>query len=453
MSITLIQNADMVACMDDAQTEIAKGAVVIQDGEILAVGHHTAIGAWADKADEIVDASGTVITPGLINTHHHMFQALTRAVPPGTNASLFPWLQSLYPIWSRYRPEDVFVSAQVAMAELLLSGCTLSSDHHYLYPDGVRLDDTIAAAETTGIRFLATRGSMSIGESDGGLPPDSVVETEQAILEDTLRVIDKFHDPSPSAMTRIAVAPCSPFSVSRELMRDSARLARDKGVRLHTHLAENVEDVDYSLEVFGCRPGQYAEDLEWLGSDVWHTHCVQLDADEIKLFASTQTGVAHCPCSNARLGSGIAPIKEMRVAGIPVGLGVDGSASNDSNQMLSEARQAMLLQRALKGADAMKAREALWLATRGGAQTLGWQSCGQIAPGMRADLVLWDMTGLETLGAWDVIAALVLCDGVRPRDVFVEGRRLVADRTLTSVDAGDIRRRARRSIERLVNSV
>ncbi|MEO1323035.1 MAG: 8-oxoguanine deaminase [Pseudomonadota bacterium] len=453
MSITLIQDADVIACMNDGETEISGGSVVIEDGEIRAIGPSHELKSWAETADEIVDASGTVITPGLINTHHHMFQALTRAVPLGINAPLFPWLQAHYPIWARYRPEDVFVSAQVAMAELLLSGCTLSSDHHYLYPAGVRLDDTIAAAETMGIRLHATRGSMSIGESRGGLPPDTVVETEHDTLEDTIRVIDAFHDPAPSAMIRVAVAPCSPFSVTRDLMRNSARLARDKGVRLHTHLAENIEDVEYSLEKFGCRPGQYAEDLEWLGPDVWHTHCVQLDAEEIELFARTKTGVAHCPCSNARLGSGIAPVKEMRNAGVPVGLGVDGSASNDSNQMLSEARQAMLLQRAVNGADAMKAREALWLATRGGADILGWQSCGQITPGMRADLVLWDMTGFETLGAWDAVAALVLCDGVRPRDVFVEGRRLVEQGRLTVVDPDDIRLRARRSIERLIERV
>ncbi|MEP1142172.1 MAG: 8-oxoguanine deaminase [Henriciella sp.] len=450
MTITLIRHANMLACMDDDGTEIADAAIVIVDGEVKAVGSTQGLAEWAEKADTIVEARGCVITPGLINTHHHMYQSLTRAVPAGIDAPLFPWLQSLYPIWARYRPEDMFVSAQVAMAELVLSGCTLSSDHLYLYPDGVRLEDTISAAETIGMRFHATRGSMSIGESDGGLPPDSLVEDERAILEDTIRVIDQFHNPASDAMVRVGVAPCSPFSVSRELMRDSALLARDKGVRLHTHLAENIEDVSYSLEKFGCRPGQYAEDLGWTGDDVWHAHCVQLDREEIGLFARTQTGVAHCPCSNGRLGSGIAPITEMRAAGVPVGLGVDGSASNDSNQMLSEARQSLLFQRAAHGADAMKAREALWLATRGGAQVLGWDACGQIAPGRRADLVLWDMTGLQTLGAWDEVAALVLCDGVKPRDVFVEGQAIVDNGQLVRVDPRVINDRATKSLRRLM---
>lgn len=453
MTVTLIRHANMLACMDDDGTEIADAAIAIVGGEVKAVGSTQALAEWAEKADKIVEAKGCVITPGLINTHHHMYQSLTRAVPAGIDAPLFPWLQSLYPIWARYRPEDMFVSAQVAMAELVLSGCTLSSDHLYLYPDGVRLEDTISAAETIGMRFHATRGSMSIGESDGGLPPDSLVEDEKAILEDTIRVIDQFHNRASNAMVRVGVAPCSPFSVSRELMRDSALLARDKGVRLHTHLAENVEDVCYSLEKFGCRPGQYAEDLGWTGDDVWHAHCVQLDHEEIGLFARTQTGVAHCPCSNGRLGSGIAPIKEMRAAGVPVGLGVDGSASNDSNQMLSEARQSLLFQRAAHGADAMKAREALWLATRGGAQVLGWDACGQIAPGMRADLVLWDMTGLQTLGAWDEVAALVLCSGIQPRDVYVEGKAIVESGQLLGTDINVIKQNATRSLKRLIAHV
>ncbi|MEL7113133.1 MAG: 8-oxoguanine deaminase, partial [Pseudomonadota bacterium] len=368
MSVTLIQNADIIATMDDAGTEISEGSILIEGGVIRAIGPASEVSRFASTADTLVDASGAIITPGLVNTHHHMFQTLTRAVPAGIDASLFDWLQSLYPIWAQFRPEDVFVSAQAAMAELLLMGCTLTSDHHYVYPNGVRLDDTIAAAETIGMRLHATRGSMSIGESQGGLPPDELVEDESTILEDTIRVIDAFHDPAPGAKVRIGVAPCSPFSVSRELMRDSARLARDKGVRLHTHLAENVEDVDYSLEKFGCRPGVYAEELEWVGTDVWHTHCVQLDPDEVKLFADTGTSVAHCPGSNGRLGSGIAPIKDMRAMHVPVGLGVDGAASNDSSQVLLEARQALLFQRAIHGADAFEAREALRLATRGGAK-------------------------------------------------------------------------------------
>ena len=258
------------------------------------------------------------------------------------------------------------VSAAIGLAELALSGCSLSSDHLYLYPNGVRLEDTIEAAHEVGVRFFPTRGAMSIGESLGGLPPDSLVEQENAILEDCIRVIDAFHDPAPHSMTRVGIAPCSPFSVSRELMRDAALLARDKGVYLHTHLAENDEDVAYSLEKFGCRPGQYAQDLGWTGDDVWHAHCVKLDASEQTLFARTGTGVAHCPCSNCRLGSGIAPVRAMRDRGVKVGLGVDGSASNDIGNMIQEARQSMLLQRVQNGADAMSAREALEIATRGG---------------------------------------------------------------------------------------
>ena len=451
MSVTLIQNADLIATMDDAGAEIANGSLVITNGQISAIGPDQDLRDWAEKADHVIDARGTVITPGLVNTHHHMFQTLTRAVPAGTDASLFVWLKNLYPIWARYRPEDVFASTQAALAELLLTGCTLTSDHHYIYPDGVRLDDTIAAAESLGIRLHATRGSMSIGESQGGLPPDFLVENEAEILNDTIRVIDRFHDPSAGAMVRIGVAPCSPFSVSRGLMRDSALLARDKNVRLHTHLAENSEDVEYSLEKFGCRPGVYAEQLGWVGPDVWHTHCVQLDADEIQLFAETGTGVAHCPGSNGRLGSGIAPIKAMREVGVAVGLGVDGAASNDSSQVLLEARQALLFQRALHGADVFPTREALRLATRGGADVLGWTSCGYLAIGMRADLVLWDLSGLESLGVWDPVAALILCAGIRPRHVFVDGRCVVDHGRLTRLELADIDRRGKSSLRYLMS--
>jgi cytosine/adenosine deaminase-related metal-dependent hydrolase len=321
----------------------------------------------------------------------------------------------------------------VGLAELALSGCTLSSDHLYLYPNGSRLDDTIAAAAEIGLRFHPTRGAMSIGESDGGLPPDALVEREAAILEDCIRVVDAFHDPAEGSMCRVGIAPCSPFSVSRELMRDAAILARDKGVMLHTHLAENDEDIAYSLEKFGCRPGQYAEDLGWTGADVWHAHCVKLDGQEIDLFAKSGTGVAHCPCSNCRLGSGIAPVCAMRDAGVKVGLGVDGSASNDSGNLVAEARQAMLLQRVAGGADAMSAREALRIATRGGAEVLGRPDCGQIAVGKRADIALWDMRGIEAAGSWD-LAAILLAGPLKVRDLFVEGRKIVSMGTLLSVD-------------------
>jgi cytosine/adenosine deaminase-related metal-dependent hydrolase len=322
----------------------------------------------------------------------------------------------------------------IGLTELALSGCTTSSDHMYVFPNGSRLDDSIAAAQQVGLRFQPTRGAMSIGVSDGGLPPDALVEDEAAILEDCLRVIDAFHDPSPGSMCRVGVAPCSPFSVSRELMRDAALLARDKGVMLHTHLAENDEDIAYSLEKFGCRPGQYAEDLGWTGDDVWHAHCVKLDGQEIDLFSRSGTGVAHCPCSNCRLASGIAPVRAMRDAGVKVGLGVDGSASNDAGSLIDEARQTLLLQRVASGPDAMSAREALRIATRGGAEVLGrGREIGQITPGFRADLAVWDMSEVEAAGSWDM-AALLLAGPRRVHHLIVEGRQIVTEGRMASLD-------------------
>jgi cytosine/adenosine deaminase-related metal-dependent hydrolase len=423
----LIRNADHLLTMDDDGTELSGTDILIRDGVIAAVG------PGLSTSGEVVEARGCVVTPGLVNTHHHLYQTLTRAVPGGQDALLFGWLQTLYPIWARFGPEEMFVSAQIGLAELALSGCTLSSDHLYLYPNGARLEDTIHAAQELGMRFHPTRGAMSIGESDGGLPPDSLVEREEDILNDSIRVIDAFHDPSEGAMTRIGLAPCSPFSVSRDLMRDAALLARDKGVMLHTHLAENDEDIAYSLEKFGCRPGQYAEDLGWTGDDVWHAHCVKLDGSEIDLFARTRTGVAHCPCSNCRLGSGIAPIRTMRDAGVPVGLGVDGSASNDTSNLIAEARQTMLLQRVTRGADAMSAREALRIATRGGAEVLNRPDCGQITRGKRADIALWDITGIDSAGSWDP-AALLLAGPTQVKHLFVEGRQIVRDGHITTID-------------------
>ena len=428
MTDTLIRGATTVLTMDDNRSELSDTDILIRDGVIAAIGP-----ALAADGCKVVDAAGTVVTPGLVNTHHHLYQTLTRAVPGGQDALLFGWLQTLYPIWARFGPEEMFVSAQIGLAELALSGCTLTSDHLYLFPNGARLDDTIAAAGEVGLRFHPTRGAMSIGESAGGLPPDSLVEDEQAILNDCIRVIDAFHDPRPGAMVRVGVAPCSPFSVTRDLMRDAALLARDKGVMLHTHLAENDEDIAYSLAKFGCRPGQYAEDLGWTGDDVWHAHCVKLDGAEIDLFARSRTGVAHCPCSNCRLGSGIAPIRAMRDAGVPVGLGVDGSASNDIGNLMAEARQAMLLQRVQNGADAMSAREALEIATRGGAQVLGRDDCGQIAVGKRADIAIWDARTVENAGSWDP-AALVLAGPAKVRDLFVEGRQVVTDGRMATID-------------------
>ncbi|WP_417250059.1 8-oxoguanine deaminase [Celeribacter sp.] len=421
----------MILTMDDAGRELAGADVLVRDGVIEAVGH----GLYDDDA-HIFDARGTVVTPGLVNTHHHLFQTLTRAVPAGQDALLFGWLKTLYPIWAKFTPDHMRSSAVIGLAELALSGCSMTSDHLYLFPNGSRLDDTIDAARQVGVRLHATRGAMSIGESAGGLPPDSLVEREADILDDCIRVIDAFHDPSDGAMIRVGVAPCSPFSVSRELMRDAAVLARDKGVMLHTHLAENDEDVAYSLETFGCRPGQYAEDLGWTGDDVWHAHCVKLDGQEIDLFAKTRTGVAHCPCSNCRLGSGIAPMRAMRDAGMKVGLGVDGSASNDAGNLMAEARQAMLLQRVAFGADKMSAREALRMATRGGAEVLGRRDLGQLAAGKRADIAVWDVSGIESSGSWDP-AALVLAGPMQVKDLFVEGRHVVADGWLATTHLGD----------------
>ena len=427
MAETLIRGADYLITMDDTRRELAGADLLLRDGVIAEIGQ----GLWTEG--EIVEAKGCVVTPGLVNTHHHLYQSMTRAVPGAQDALLFGWLQRLYPIWARMGPEHMFVSAQIGLAELALSGCSLSSDHLYLYPNGVRLEDTIHAAAELGLRFHPTRGSMSIGESDGGLPPDALVEREAAILEDCIRVVDAFHDPTEGAMCRVGLAPCSPFSVSRELMRDTALLARDKGVMLHTHLAENAEDVAYSQEKFGCRPGEYAESLGWLGDDVWHAHCVQLDGAEIDLFARTRTGVAHCPCSNCRLGSGIAPVRAMLDAGVPLGLGVDGSASNDSGNLAAEARQAMLLQRVARGADAMSPRAALELATRGGADVLGRPDCGRLMPGKRADVAIWDVSGVHSAGSWDP-AALLLAGPTAVRDLFVEGRQVVRDGQITTID-------------------
>ena len=425
----VIKNAQSVLTMDDERRELRAVDIHVKDGQIAAIGQ----GLRITKTTDVIDGSSCIVTPGLVNTHHHLYQTLTRAVPGGQDALLFGWLQTLYPIWAKFSPEHMRISALVGLAELALSGCTMSSDHLYLFPNGSRLDDTIAAAQEIGLRFFPTRGAMSIGQSLGGLPPDSLVEREEDILNDCIRVVDQFHDPNPSAMVRVGIAPCSPFSVSRELMRDAALLARDKGVYLHTHLAENDEDVSYSLEKFGCRPGQYAEDLGWTGPDVWHAHCVKLDAEEQTLFAQTKTGVAHCPCSNCRLGSGIAPIRQMRDRGVPVGLGVDGSASNDAGNLILEARQAMLLQRVSNGADAMSAREALEIATRGGADILGRPECGRIAIGKRADIAIWDANCLENAGSWDP-AALLLAGPTKVKHLIVDGRMIVEDGQLLSVD-------------------
>ena len=458
MTTLLIHNAECIATQDDARTEWRHASLLIDDNRIVWIGSADALPPHALQADETIDARGHLVVPGLINTHHHMYQSLTRAIPAVQNAELFGWLQGLYPLWAGLTPEMVQVSTQVAMAELLLSGCTTSSDHLYLYPNGVRLDDSIAAGQRIGMRFVASRGSMSVGQSQGGLPPDQVVQSEDAILRDTQRLIEAHHDAGFGAMTQVAVAPCSPFSVSRDLMRTSAELARSYRVRLHTHLAENDHDLAYTREMFNCTPTQYAQDLGWLGHDVWHAHCVKLDDVGIALFANTGTGVAHCPCSNMRLASGIAPVRRMLNAGVHVGLGVDGSASNDAAHLLGEARQAMLLARVARslqppqmvgsrtffgcdlGPAEMTPHDALELATRGGARVLGRTDIGQLAVGYCADLAIYDLRTLGFAGAavHDPVGALLLCSSATTRHTVVNGRVVVRDGELTTVDLGPL---------------
>jgi cytosine/adenosine deaminase-related metal-dependent hydrolase len=429
----LLKNALVVATMDDARREIADGAVLVAGNVIEAVGPSDAFAA--ETVDETIDLSGHVVLPGLVNTHHHFFQTLTRALPAAQDAELFAWLRGLYPVWRRLTPEMARVSALTAMAELMLSGCTTSSDHLYLFPNGVRLDDTIDAAREIGMRFHATRGAMSLGESRGGLPPDALCEEEGAILHDMQRVVETHHDPRRHAMVRVALAPCSPFSVTQDLMREAASMARGLGVRLHTHLAENDNDVAFTRERFGCTPAEYCETLGWLGGDVWHAHCVKLDDSGIARFAHTHTGVAHCPSSNMRLASGIAPVKRMRAAGVRVGLGVDGSASNDGSHLLAEARQALLLQRVGGDPAAMSAREALEIATRGGAAVLGRDDIGVLAPGYAADVVAFDLRDIGFAGALhDPLAALVFCAPVRCSWSMIAGRVVVRGGELQTVE-------------------
>ncbi|MBM7060749.1 8-oxoguanine deaminase [Pseudomonas sp. UL073] len=428
----LVKNADLLVTMDGGRREIKEGGLYIEDNLIKQVGPSHEL---PQSADVVLDMTGHIVIPGLVNTHHHMYQSLTRVVPAAQDGELFNWLTNLYPIWARLTPEMIEVSTQTAMAELILSGCTTSSDHLYIYPNGCKLDDSIHAAKEIGMRFHAARGSMSVGRSQGGLPPDSVVEKEADILKESQRLIEDYHDASHGSMLRVVVAPCSPFSVSRDLMREAAVLARQYGVSLHTHLAENVNDIAYSREKFGMTPAEYAEDLGWVGHDVWHAHCVQLDQHGIDLFARTGTGVAHCPCSNMRLASGIAPVRKMRDAGVPVGLGVDGSASNDGATMIGEVRQALLLQRVGFGPDAMTAREALEIATLGGAKVLNRNDIGALAPGMAADFVAFNLNQIAFAGALhDPLAALVFCAPAQVAWSVINGRVVVSDGQLVTVD-------------------
>jgi cytosine/adenosine deaminase-related metal-dependent hydrolase len=445
--------------MDDLRREIPEGGLFIRDGFIEQVGPTSEL---PEAADEVLDLRGHIVIPGLINTHHHFYQTLTRAVPEAQNANLFNWLKTLYPIWARMTPEDIYISTQTALAELALSGCTTASDHLYLFPNGSRLDDEIAAAREVGVRLHASRGSMSLGESQGGLPPDSVVDTEDHILRDSQRLIETYHDPKPGAMVQIVLAPCSPFSVTGDLMRESARLARQYGVHLHTHLAETQDEEVFCLQKFGYRPVAYMESLEWVGDDVWFAHAVHVNAAEIQVFAQTGCGVAHCPSSNMRLASGIAPVMRYLARGVKVGLGVDGSASNDSSHMLGEARQAMLLARLAAGLEGaslssqdapplMTARQALELATRGGAAVLGRSDIGSLEPGKCADFVAFNLSALDYAGALhDPVAALVFCQPQRASYTVVHGRMIVKDGVLQTVDLQHLIERHNRAAQRLL---
>jgi 8-oxoguanine deaminase len=443
MSTLLVCHAAVLVTMDDQRREITDGGLFIRDGFIEGVGPTDEL---PEAADEVLDLSGHVVFPGLINTHHHFYQTLTRAIPAAQDANLFNWLKTLYPIWARMTPEDIRLSAQVALSELALSGCTTASDHLYLFPNGSKLDDEIVAGKQVGLRLHASRGSMSLGESQGGLPPDSVVEDEDSILRDTQRLIEKYHDPKPGAFVQVAIAPCSPFSVTSDLMKDSAALAREYGVRLHTHLAETEDEEDFCVQEFGYRPVAYMQELDWIGPDVWFAHSVHVDRSEIDLYARSGCGVAHCPTSNMRLASGIAPVLDMLSAGVRVGLGVDGSASNDGSHLLAEARQAMMVARlraGLEGASRseeanhplMTARQTLEIATRGGASVLGRKDIGSLEPGKCADFFALNLNTLEYAGGLhDPVAAAVFC---APRQVdynLVGGEYVVKDGNLVNVD-------------------
>ena len=441
MERLLVDHARLVATMDAERREIADGAIWIEGGLIRWVGPADELDpsvrelAGREQGFHRLDASRLVIMPGMVNTHHHLFQSLTRALPGAQDRPLFDWLVNHYPRWSRLTPEMVYVSAQVALCELVLTGATTVSDHLYLYAKGARIDDEIRAAQELGVRFHPCRGSMSIGESKGGLPPDATVEDEDALLLDTREAIERWHDSTPGAMCRIAVAPCAPFNVSEDLMRRSAELARAYGVLLHTHVAETRDEEEYTLERVGMRPAAYMASLGWVGPDVWWAHAVHLNSDEIALLAETNTGVAHCPSSNMRLGSGIAPVRAMLDAGVRVSLAVDGSASNDSSNMLAEARQAMLLQRVLSGAEALSARQALEMATLGGAAVLCRDDLGALAPGMCADLIGYDVEQLPLAGAQaDPLGALLFCIPGHVDLSVINGRVIVEGGQLLTAD-------------------
>lgn len=439
MSTLLIRNAHVVVTMDGR--EIPHGGIYARDGWIENVDDSADIPA---TADEVIDLTGHVVLPGLVNTHHHLYQTLTRAFPGAQDVGLFDWLRRLYPIWARLTPDHVSTSTRLGLVELALSGATTVFDHQYLWPNGSRIDDQFLGADGLNLRFHASRGSMSLGESEGGLPPDSVIEDHDSILEDTRRAIAIHNDPERGAMRRVVVSPCSPFTVTPELMRDSAALAREERVRLHTHLAETEDEEQFCLERFGHRPVAYMETLDWIGPDVWYAHSVHVGDEEVQRMGDARTGIAHCPTSNMRLASGLAPIGRYLDAGVPVGLGVDGSASNDSSNMLAETRQALLLNRlavspGIGSGAQLTARTALDLATAGGARVLGRDDIGVLAPGRAADFIAIDLNRVEFAGALhDPVAAVVLCAPSRVDHSWVAGRPLVQGGYVVGVDEPDL---------------
>ena len=440
MTSLLIQHAAQIVSMDDADTRWTDGSIYVEGNVSQQIGPTDQL---PREADQVIDAREMIILPGLVNTHHHFYQTLTRNLPAAQDANLFSWLRIHYPIWAGLTPEAMYVSTKTAIAELMLSGCTTSSDHCYIWPNGAHIDDQISGAAEMGFRFHAARGSMSVGEAQGGLPPDSVVEDEEAILRDSQRVIEDYHDAKRYAMLRIVLALCSLFSVSPHLMRQSAELARSYGVFLHTHLAETLDEASYCTATFGRTPVELAEDLGWVGPDVWHAHMVHPGAEEILRLGQTRTGVAHCPSSNMRLASGIAPIGPLRQAGVRVSLGVDGSASNDCSHMLAEARQALLLHRVTRNPAAITAREVLWLATRGGAAVLGRDDIGSLAPGMAADFIGYrlDTLGLAGGATHDPLASLVFCHPPQVDLSVINGRLRVQEQRLLDVDLPSLIRR------------
>jgi cytosine/adenosine deaminase-related metal-dependent hydrolase len=447
----LIRDIHTIITMDASDTVLRGGFIYVEDGEIKQIGKQPPAKL---RPGRTISAQYCVALPGLVNTHHHLCQTLTRACTAAADMELFGWLRTLYPMWARLDEESMHVAALVGMAELLLSGCTTTADHHYLFPRGQTklIDAEIVAARKIGIRFHPTRGSMSVGESKGGLPPDSVVQSEEQILEDCERVIRKYHNPSPGSMLRVGLAPCSPFSVSEELMRQTAKIAARHQVRMHTHLAETRDEQDYCLKHFGKRPLDFMADVGWLGETAWIAHGIHFNRREVSRLGRARVGVAHCPSSNMRLGSGIAPALALRRAGSPVGLGVDGSASNDSSHMLAEARQALLLNRLAHGAAALKAREALRMATVGGAQCLGREDIGSLESGKRADIAMVDLRDVGYSGAEDVVAALVLCAPRRVETLIVEGRIVVENHELCTLSLDPILARHRRFAAKMVGS-